>query len=717
MSLESNRISNNRVSFTSDKPIGNKLTSRDEEENESAVIFDDDVVASVDGISNHGSTRKDSSLNRMKSNASKSHPLHRSSSKFSRTGSKAIKRQAENLIESGRGHRTGSILLTPANNKIRNRTRSNSSNVNNLNPPIFKSISKVSNNSQRKSPRKESVQSSNNDSSESESDVDSHASGDSQETEEDVCFPMIPKHIRVGDVDVDELEEYIQTEKIENEEILKREQAIRNSSVGLNRMMTTGSQNFSTSALKYSPKGYQLSNFSRNGLSGGGLDQNHKIGSFQIGDNVSSNSSSGNNAPASFPQVEKFYGGENGTSEPPNRFSFFNSKREETIHSPDISSLLAPGTHVLDLFEPEDSVWWLDCTCPTEDEMKVLAKAFGIHPLTAEDIRTQEAREKVELFKTYYFVCFHTFEDDNESEDFLERVNVYMVVFRQGMLTVHFSPINNPASVRRRVRQLRDYVELSSDWLCYALVDDITDGFAPVISSIEYEAEAIEDTVFFLKEKDFRAMLFRIGESRRKVMTLMRLLQGKADVIKMFAKRCQEDKKLPSVTASQPVKPRSGIALYLGDIQDHLITMFQSLLSYEKVLSRAHANYLAQLQVESFNFNNLVTDMLSKVTFLGTILVPMNLVTGLFGMNVTVPGGDVENYGWFGGILGFIIFVCIVAAGLGEWYMNRLSKKASVESTSSTRSFKIGKHRNSAVYDRRTVTSLPSKFTRYGDWH
>lgn len=145
--------------------------------------------------------------------------------------------------------------------------------------------------------------------------------------------------------------------------------------------------------------------------------------------------------------------------------------------------------------------------------------------------------------------------------------------------------------------------------------------------------------------------------------------------------------------------------------------MFQSLLSYEKVLSRAHANYLAQLQVESFNFNNLVTDMLSKVTFLGTILVPMNLVTGLFGMNVTVPGGDVENYGWFGGILGFNIFVCIVAAGLGEWYMNRLSKKASVESTSSTRSFKIGKHRNSAVYDRRTVTSLPSKFTRYGDWH
>lgn len=716
MSLEMPHSSNKRVSFTSSKPMKKKLTSQNDDNNESAVIFDDDDIVSGDGINGDSYTRKNVSLNPMKSNTSRNLSTHRNSSKIARNDSKAIKKQAEHLMESGKGHQTGSILLLPTNNVTRHRTRSNSSGQANFNLHLSKAISKISSNSQKKLPRKESQGSSKDDSSQSESDVDSHASGDSQETEEDVCFPMIPKHIRVGDVDIDELQEYIQTEKIENEEILKREQAIRNSSVGLDRMVTTGSQTFNSSALKYLPTSYQLPNTSMNGQCST-FDQNSKASGKSVGDNNSSTSSSDNNAPASFPQVEKFYGGENGISEPPNRFSFFNSTRKETIHSPDISSLLAPGTRVMDLFEPEDSVWWLDCTCPTEDEMKVLAKAFGIHPLTAEDIRTQEAREKVELFKTYYFVCFHTFEDDSESEDFLERVNVYMVVFRQGMLTVHFSPISNPASVRRRVRQLQDYVELSSDWLCYALVDDITDGFAPVISSMEYEAEAIEDTVFFLKEKDFRAMLFRIGESRRKVMTLMRLLQGKADVIKMFAKRCQEDKALPSVTASQPVKPRSGIALYLGDIQDHLITMFQSLLSYEKILSRAHANYLAQLQVESFNFNNLVTDMLSKVTFLGTILVPMNLVTGLFGMNVTIPGGDVNNYGWFGGVLGFIIFVCIVAAAGGDWYMTRLSKKATMESSPSTRSFKIGKHRNSAVYDRRTVTSLPSKFTRYGDWH
>ena len=76
-------------------------------------------------------------------------------------------------------------------------------------------------------------------------------------------------------------------------------------------------------------------------------------------------------------------------------------------------------------------------------------------------------------------------------------------------------------------------------------------------------------------------------------------------------------------------RPRADIALYLGDIQDHIITMFQNLLAYEKIFSRSHSNYLAQLQVESFNSNNKITEMFSKITLIGTMLVPLNLVTGL----------------------------------------------------------------------------------------
>jgi magnesium transporter len=81
-------------------------------------------------------------------------------------------------------------------------------------------------------------------------------------------------------------------------------------------------------------------------------------------------------------------------------------------------------------------VFWLDVLQPTEAEMRVLSKAFGIHPLTTEDIMTEEAREKVELFRNYYFVNYRSFEQDVNREDYLEPVNMYVVVFREGVVSV-----------------------------------------------------------------------------------------------------------------------------------------------------------------------------------------------------------------------------------------------------------------------------------------
>ena len=245
--------------------------------------------------------------------------------------------------------------------------------------------------------------------------------------------------------------------------------------------------------------------------------------------------------------------------------------------------------------------FWLDVLSPTDAEMRVISKTFGIHPLTAEDIMMQEAREKVELFRNYYFVNYRTFEQDMNSENYLEPINMYVVVFREGVISFHFSMTPHPANVRRRIRQLKDYLILSSDWISYAIIDDITDVFVPLIQSIEEEVDDIDDDILQLhssekdepsnsksgnnKDSDKRSetgeatssdnggdMLRRVGQGRKKVMGLYRLLGNKADVIKGFAKRCNEQ---------WEIAPRSEIGLYLGDIQDHILTMTSNLSHYE----------------------------------------------------------------------------------------------------------------------------------------
>lgn len=157
----------------------------------------------------------------------------------------------------------------------------------------------------------------------------------------------------------------------------------------------------------------------------------------------------------------------------------------------------------------------------------------------------------------------------------------------------------HPANVRRRIRQLKEYLLPSSDWISYAIIDDITDVFVPLIQSIEEEVDAIDDAILrLLTDKDDRTpnekakdsnsndgksdagdghssggdMLRRVGEGRKKVMLLYRLLGNKADVIKGFAKRCNE---------KWQIAPKSDIGLYLGDIQDHILTMTGNLSHYE----------------------------------------------------------------------------------------------------------------------------------------
>ncbi|KNZ76015.1 Putative metal ion transporter C17A12.14 [Termitomyces sp. J132] len=322
----------------------------------------------------------------------------------------------------------------------------------------------------------------------------------------------------------------------------------------------------------------------------------------------------------------------------PYRFSFYSNALAATIHARSLSELPADGQTFEQLFvgvhpEGNDRTWWLDVLSPTDEEMKMLSKVFSIHPLTTEDIQMEETREKIELFRNYYLVCFRSFDQDQYSPTYLEPLNMYIIVFREGILSFHFRPTPHPQNVRRRIKQLKDYIAVTSDWISYALIDDITDAFGPLIQNIEYEVDSIDELVLILKEAEQSDMLRRIGTCRKKVMGLLRLMGNKADVVKGLAKRCNENWR---------VAPTSDIGLYLSDIQDHLITMTQNLNHYEKILSRSHSNYLAQISIEMTDANNQINDVLSKLTALGTVLIPMNLVTGLWGMNVHVPGQDIE---------------------------------------------------------------------------
>lgn len=136
----------------------------------------------------------------------------------------------------------------------------------------------------------------------------------------------------------------------------------------------------------------------------------------------------------------------------------------------------------------------------------------------------------------------------------------------------------------------------------YALIDSITDSFAPIILQVEMEAVSIDELSLVLKKSEQADMLKRISRCRKKSTQLARLLGSKLDVIKSLMKRYQDKsrefalleqqqqqqsfpvqlstalhaavsekadagKNSPVLAALESKKAYTDVLLYLGDIQ------------------------------------------------------------------------------------------------------------------------------------------------------
>jgi magnesium transporter len=283
--------------------------------------------------------------------------------------------------------------------------------------------------------------------------------------------------------------------------------------------------------------------------------------------------------------------------------------------------------------------FWIDVTSPTKEEIAVLSDVFGIHPLTVEDMEYDDTREKMDTFLNYYFICVNSFEENTFSD--IQPINVSILVFKNFVLSFHSKPTVHPDNILRRMIQLSFYdFKIDGDWIAYAHIDDITDAFIPYVNSVEIDVNGIDELVLILKESEQSDMLRRIGLARKHVTTLLRLSTEKIEVIKNLIKR---------ITT---LNPRSNNLLYLSDVQDHVISMVQNLHHYDQTLTRAHSNYLAQISIETTLAANDTNDIANKLSVLGTVFLPLSLISGMWGMNVIVPGQNYDS------LIPFIV-ICI----------------------------------------------------------
>jgi len=117
------------------------------------------------------------------------------------------------------------------------------------------------------------------------------------------------------------------------------------------------------------------------------------------------------------------------------------------------------------------------------------------------------------------------------------------------------------------------------------------DSFLPPITLAEKRVTEIEDQVYSARPDDIQVFIREIEENRKTVSSLIRLLSGKNNVLSGFDKHHCVDPSHEDVDTGQSLK------LYIGDIQDHLVSMLANLRQFESLLARSQETCIAGFEM------------------------------------------------------------------------------------------------------------------------
>jgi magnesium transporter len=337
------------------------------------------------------------------------------------------------------------------------------------------------------------------------------------------------------------------------------------------------------------------------------------------------------------------------------RISFY-SKRTGAVMASNLESLsVGEDKETIEKLVREE-FFWLSFTSPIQSEVDLLSKILGIHPVTCEDINicSEQSREKCEVFSNYYFISFQSYVSDESSDNYLSPIYLKLVVFPNCIVTFQNVASGHFKNVLTRITKLSPFgITITSDWVHYGIIDDVVDSFHRPFAHVAVQIEQLESLELTDNKKVYFEMLKKISKCRKHLNALFGLLNTKDDMINMILKR--------------KFNEAGETKIYLQDLFESVKSLQQKLNVFEKSLGRAHSNCLALISIGLTSSSIKNGEIASRITTLASIVVPLNIVTGLWGMNIKVPGQDDDNYLWFMSLtlsMGGFVLISIILARL-----------------------------------------------------
>ncbi|MFA0961552.1 magnesium/cobalt transporter CorA [Roseivirga sp. BDSF3-8] len=251
----------------------------------------------------------------------------------------------------------------------------------------------------------------------------------------------------------------------------------------------------------------------------------------------------------------------------------------------------------------------LDGTAHT-DEVRQLCEAYNIHPLTIEDILSQDQRPKVEDNGDYIFVVLKMFTLLDE-EEMVHTEQVSFVLGKDFVLSFQERKGDNFGPVRNRLRIGRGRIRKSgSDYLLYVLIDTVVDYYYVILERFGDLMAELEGELLHEAEEEDLNTLYTL---KREMLHVRRSVWPLREVVNKL-----ERDPLPLL--------KKETRLFMRDVYDHTIQVIDTVETYRDVLN-------SMLDLYQSTLSNQMNGVMKVLTLISTIFIPLTFIAGIYGMN------------------------------------------------------------------------------------
>ena len=272
----------------------------------------------------------------------------------------------------------------------------------------------------------------------------------------------------------------------------------------------------------------------------------------------------------------------------------------------------------------KDTFAWVDVEKGTQKDMAFLEKTFSFHPLAIEDCMTEIQRPKVDRYEKYLFIVLHA-AILGPHKDKATSLELDMFVGENYVVTVHLKSIPSVTGTWDRCIKNMGIMSRGSAYLAYFLADALVDNYFPILEKIDKEIEKAEEKVFKGGDSVTLSKLFALKEN---VFILRRILGPQRETMNFISRGGYE-----------PIIP-SELSIYFRDVSDLLARIIDNLDTYRDMLTSALDGYMSAAS------NNL-NQIMKVLTVIATIMMPLTVITGIYGMNFKFMPEIRCRYGYY----------------------------------------------------------------------